>query len=235
MFYFPDLTGETALGSTIILDSEESVHCARVLRLEAGDVVQVANGCGWIFQGIILISNPKGCSVKIHSKNFFAKNRSDIHLAVAPTKNISRFEWFLEKATEIGIDEITPLICRHSERQNLRIDRLNKVITSAVKQSLNSWHPLLHQPSSFAEFIKQTTVSQKFIAYVDEQTQPHLKELNLPGNPAIVLIGPEGDFDPEEIDLAYKNGYKAVSLGTSRLRTETAAVVACHTLNLSNC
>jgi 16S rRNA (uracil1498-N3)-methyltransferase len=234
MFYLPELSGDTALGSIVMLNSEESVHCAKVLRLDEGDVIQITNGSGSIFQGTLENSSPKGCSAKIVSKEFFPKNRSNIHLAVAPTKNISRYEWYLEKATEIGIDEITPLICRHSERQNLRIDRLNKVITSAVKQSLNAWHPLLHEPSSFSEFIKQTSKSQKFIAYMDEQPRPHLKDICVQGTPAIVLIGPEGDFNPDEIDQAFKSGYKAVSLGKSRLRTETAAVVACHILNLSN-
>jgi 16S rRNA (uracil1498-N3)-methyltransferase len=235
MFYLPHLPAETAIGDIFTLNAEESLHCARVLRLGIGDPIEVSNGAGWIFRGNLVISNPKGCTVKIITKDFFPKNRGEIHLAVAPTKNINRYEWFLEKATEIGIDEITPLICSHSERQNLRIDRLNKVISSAVKQSLNSWHPSLHEPASFAEFIKQVKECQKFIAYVDEQPRPHLKNLYTPGNSAIVLIGPEGDFSPDEIELSIKNGYKAVSLGASRLRTETAAVVACHTLNLSNC
>jgi 16S rRNA (uracil1498-N3)-methyltransferase len=235
MFYLPDLTGDTPISSTTFLNSEESIHCARVLRLTAGDEIQITNGKGWTFKGNLVDSNIKACAVKINGKEFLGKTRANIHLAVAPTKNISRYEWFLEKATEIGVDEITPLICRHSERQNLRIDRLNKVITSAVKQSLNAWHPLLHEPSSFSEFIKQTSKSQKFIAYVDEQPRPHLKDICVHGTPAIVLIGPEGDFNPVEIDLAFKSGYKAVSLGKSRFRTETAAVVACHILNLSNC
>jgi 16S rRNA (uracil1498-N3)-methyltransferase len=235
MFYLPDLLAVTAIGTLISLNSEESAHCARVLRLEKGDAIQITNGKGSMFKGILEDSNPKGCTVKIIGKDFFANIRPNIHLAVAPTKNISRYEWFLEKATEIGVDEITPLICRHSERQHLRIDRLNKVITAAVKQSLNSWHPLLHEPSSFAEFIKQSIESQKFIAYVDEQSRPHLKDVYVPGTPAIVLIGPEGDFSQDEIELAFKFGYKAVSLGKTRLRTETAAVVACHTLNLCNC
>jgi 16S rRNA (uracil1498-N3)-methyltransferase len=232
MFYQPDLPDETATGTIIKLDSEESAHCVRVLRLDTGNLIRITNGSGWIFEGILTDNNVKGCSVKINAKEFINKNRANIHVAVAPTKNISRFEWFLEKSTEIGIDEITPLICKHSERQNLRIDRLNKVITSAVKQSLNSWHPKLNQPSSFAAFIKRTNEDQKFIAYVDNLPRPHLKNCYIPGTSAIVLIGPEGDFCPDEIKLAIESGYKAVSLGNSRLRTETAAVVACHTLNL---
>jgi 16S rRNA (uracil1498-N3)-methyltransferase len=235
MFYLPDLSSETDSGTNIILGAEESMHCARVLRLESGSTIEITNGKGWIFKGILVNSNPKACSVNISGKDFFGKNRADIHIAVAPTKNINRYEWFLEKATEIGIDEISPLICRHSERQNLRIDRLNKVITAAVKQSLNSWHPILNQPSSFMDFMKQSAEGQKFIAYVDDKPRPHLKEIYHKGIPAIVLIGPEGDFSQDEIELALQCGYKAVSLGKSRLRTETAAVVACHTINLSNC
>ena len=235
MFYLPGLSGESALGTVVTLDVEESGHCARELRLNTGDLLEVTNGGGWIFEGHLLNNNPKSCTLRIDIKYFVKKNRAEIHLAVAPTKNIGRFEWFLEKATEIGIDEITPLFCRHSERQNLRVDRLNKVITAAVKQSLNAYHPMLHEPLSFNDFMKQETVSQKFIAYVDAEPRPHLKEAYKPGSPAIILIGPEGDFSRDEIVLAFENGYQAVSLGPGRLRTETAAVVACHTLNLMNC
>lgn len=234
MFYFPGLLGESALGTIVTLDPEESGHCARVLRLKAGDILHVTNGEGWLFEGHLLDNNPKACKLLIEVKNFVEKNRANIHLAVAPTKNNGRFEWFLEKATEIGIDEITPLICRHSERQDLRVDRLGKVITAAVKQSLNAYHPSLYGPVSFHDFMKQETTSQKFIAYVDEGHRTHLKEAYKPGCPAIVLIGPEGDFSKDEIGLALGKGYQAVSLGPARLRTETAAVVACHTLNLMN-
>lgn len=235
MFYLPGLSGESALGTIVTLDAEESGHCARVLRLNTGDILQVTNGAGWMFEGRLLNNSPKACTLRIDVKNFIGKNRANIHLAVAPTKNIGRFEWFLEKATEIGIDEITPLFCRHSERQNLRVDRLNKVITAAVKQSLNAYHPVLHEPVNFQDFMKFNPEIQRFIAYVDEEPRPQLKEVYRPGNPAIVLIGPEGDFNQDEIELAFEKGYQAVSLGPSRLRTETAAVVACHTLNLMNC
>lgn len=235
MFYLPGLSGESALGTIVTLDAEESGHCARVLRLNTGDILKITNGAGWMFEGHLLNNNPKACTLRINVKNLVVKNKPVIHLAVAPTKNIRRFEWFLEKATEIGIDEITPLFCRHSERQNLRVDRLNKVITAAVKQSLNAYHPVLHEPLSFSALMKLDTNGQKFIAYVDNEPRPHLKEAYKPGGPAIVLIGPEGDFSKEEIELAFEKGYQAVTLGQSRLRTETAAVVACHILNLMNC
>ena len=234
MFYLPGLSGESTLGTMVTLDAEESGHCARVLRLNTGDLLQITNGDGWMFEGHLLDNNPKACTLRIDVKHFVKKNAAHIHLAVAPTKNIGRFEWFLEKATEIGIDEITPLFCRHSERQSLRVDRLNKVITAAVKQSLNAYHPMLHEPVTFSDFMKQTTDSQKFIAYVDEKPRLHLKKAYKPGGPAIVLIGPEGDFNPDEIAIAFERGYQPVSLGQSRLRTETAAVVACHILNLMN-
>jgi 16S rRNA (uracil1498-N3)-methyltransferase len=235
MFYLPDLSGECALGTIVTLNSEESGHCARVLRLNTGDLLQITNGEGWMFEGLLMNNNPKACTLRVDVKHFVNRHSANIHLAVAPTKNIGRFEWFLEKATEIGIDEITPLFCQHSERQSLRIDRLNKIITAAVKQSLNAYHPLLHEPMSFRDFLKQETVGQKFIAYVDEELRTHLKDIYKTGSQAIVLIGPEGDFSPEEIGLAFEKGYQAVSLGPGRLRTETAAVVACHTLNLMNC
>lgn len=235
MFYLPGLPGESPTGTIVTLDTEESGHCARVLRLNPGDKLQITNGEGWMFEGRLLNNNPKACTLCIDTKKFVTKNRAGIHLAVAPTKNIGRFEWFLEKATEIGIDEITPLFCRHSERQNLRTDRLNKVVTAAVKQSLNAYHPMLHEPLNFHDLMKLETQCQKFIAYVDEEPRPHLREAYKPGSPAIVLIGPEGDFSQDEIKTALEKGYQAVSLGPSRLRTETAAVVACHTLNLMNC
>lgn len=234
MFYIPGLSGKSDLGTIVTLDGVESGHCARVLRLNTGDILQITNGEGWLFEGHLVDNNAKACKIRIDAKNFVEKNKANIHLAVAPTKNIGRFEWFLEKATEIGIDEITPLFCLHSERQHLRVDRLNKVITAAVKQSLDAYHPTLHEPVTFRDFMKNETVSQKFIAYVDKELHTPLKEAYKTGSPAIVLIGPEGDFSQNEIELAFEKGYQAVSLGTSRLRTETAAVVACHTLNLMN-
>ena len=235
MFYIPGLPGESTPGTVITLSAEESGHCARVLRLIPGDLLQITNGEGWMFEGHLLDNNPKACTLRIGIKHFVEKNRANIHLAVAPTKNIGRFEWFLEKATEIGVDEITPLFCRHSERQKLRVDRLNKVITAAVKQSLSAYHPVIHEPVSFPDFMNMESFYQKFIAYVDEEHRPHLKDAFIPGSPAIVLIGPEGDFSKDEIAKAFEKGYKAVTLGPSRLRTETAAVIACHTLNLMNC
>ncbi|HEY9115064.1 MAG TPA: RsmE family RNA methyltransferase, partial [Bacteroidales bacterium] len=173
--------------------------------------------------------------VSVENK-FEGDDRRDcvLQIGIAPTKNNNRLEWFLEKATEIGIDTITPLICAHSERKEVKIDRLNKVITAAVKQSLKSFHPTLEHQQQFNSFIKKHFDGQKFIAYVDNENNLSLAKAYLPGNNALVLIGPEGDFSPEEIELAKKNGFIPINLGKSRLRTETAGVVACNTINLMN-
>jgi 16S rRNA (uracil1498-N3)-methyltransferase len=157
-----------------------------------------------------------------------------LHLAVAPTKNIDRFEWFLEKATEIGITEITPVICEHSERTNLRTDRLLKVLISAMKQSLNLHLPVLNEPVRFSDFLKKDFSGQKFIGYVEEKQEILLKERYQKGSDCVILIGPEGDFSKEEIEKAKQNGFETISLGNSRLRTETAAIVATMTINLLN-
>ena len=157
-----------------------------------------------------------------------------LYLAVAPTKNMTRYEWFLEKATEFGIDRITPLICHHSERVHLRHDRLERIIIAAAKQSLSAYVPHLDEPTSFDAFINSCDAQQKFIAYVDDNHQLELKHAVTTGQDVLVLIGPEGDFSPAEIELALKAGFKAVSLGKSRLRTETAALAACMTVTLLN-
>lgn len=230
LFYIPDISN-----NNILLPQEESVHCIRVLRLKIGDIVYLTNGLGGLYKTKIIIDHPKKCILQIvESKEEVGKKDFKIHIAVAPTKNINRFEWFLEKATEIGIDEITPLLCTHSERKIIKPDRLNKVITAAMKQSLKAYHPVLKEINSFKNFIQTAVADQKFIAYCSDTYKDHLKDKYLKGKSAIVLIGPEGDFSPEEVELAIKNGYQPISLGPSRLRTETAAVVACHTVNLVN-
>ena len=163
----------------------------------------------------------------------YGKRPFSLHLAVAPTKNIARFEWFLEKATEIGVDEITPLICEHSERVQLRIDRLQKIILAAAKQSIKTYLPILHEPRKFDDFIRLNLPAARFVAYVEEHQPLHLKTAYQQGD-CIVLIGPEGDFSRKEMDAAFRQGFNPVSLGPSRLRTETAAVVACHIINIAN-
>jgi 16S rRNA (uracil1498-N3)-methyltransferase len=197
------------------------------------------SGCGWkgrfLSEAEIADANPKKCRLTIvNSALDFGKRNFHLHIAIAPTKNIDRFEWFLEKATEIGIDEITPLLTSHSERKTINAERLEKILVSAMKQSLKAYLPQLHELTTFKELIINNKTENKFIAYCDEIQKIHLKDLATKGNNTLILIGPEGDFSPEEIKLAIENGFKVVSLGESRLRTETAGIVACHIVNLAN-
>ena len=229
LFYCPDIDG-----STYTLNEEESKHCIRVLRMQTGDQFNITDGKGNLFEVEIIDDHPKRCSVKIIStlSNYEAKDFF-LHIAVAPTKNIGRFEWFLEKATEMGIHEISPIICEHSERKEIKIPRLEKVIVSAIKQSLKAYVPKLNSAMNFSSFIQQDFKGQKFIAYCDGD-HINLKDQYRLKEGVCILIGPEGDFSPEEVKLALEHGFKTISLGKSRLRTETAAIAACHTINLLN-
>jgi 16S rRNA (uracil1498-N3)-methyltransferase len=230
LFYTPDI-----ITATYQLSEEESRHCKMVLRLREGDVVNLTNGIGTLFEARITYTKGKHVIVEVISRQDQYQQRNfKVHLAVAPTKNIDRFEWFLEKATEIGVDEITPLICEHSERRHLRNDRLEKIITAAVKQSIKAFHPVLNTALQYREFISNQHAGQLFIAHLAEKYPVHLSHVYKKGNDATILIGPEGDFSQSEITAAMKSGYTCISLGNSRLRTETAAVVACHTINLLN-
>jgi 16S rRNA (uracil1498-N3)-methyltransferase len=231
--YFIDPVS-TSLPCQITLGTEESFHCIKVMRKKSGDTLHLTDGKGHLYTGTIFTEDIRSCKILLNSveTGFNARNFK-LHLAVAPTKNIARFEWFLEKATEIGVDEITPLICEHSERVQLRIDRLQKIILSAAKQSVKTFLPVLHEPVKFDTFIKMNLPPAKFVAYVEEKQPVHLKTLYKLGD-CVVLIGPEGDFSKKEMELALLNGFSAVSLGPSRLRTETAAVVACHIINMVN-
>ena len=230
LFYAPYLT-EPAF----ILTEEESKHIVRVLRKSAGDIVFFTDGLGYIYRCVIKEANPKKCLIEIIEKTAGNDKRYfKLHIAIAPTKNITRFEWFLEKSTEIGIDSITPIICSHSERKEVKTHRLNKVITSAMKQSLKTHHPKLEEKVSFKEIINIPFDGQKFIAYIDDSVTLELSKAYIPGQDVIVLIGPEGDFSPEEVKQAFEKGFIPVRLGTSRLRTETAGIVACHTINMVN-
>ena len=234
LFYTPDITHTANLYT---LSEEESKHCVRVLRMQEGDHIRLIDGKGTFYEAVINDANPKRCTVSIESIHADPGKRDFIiHIAVAPTKNIDRLEWFLEKATEIGIDEITPIECEHSERAVVKMDRLNKVITAAMKQSMKAFHPLLHELKSFKETMAKSKdfEGQKFIAHCRPGEKRSLKDEYRKGSSAMILIGPEGDFSVDEVKLATSNGFIPVSLGTSRLRTETAAVVACHTINLLN-
>ena len=230
VFYTPDITSDL-----YTLNEEESKHCSKVLRLNLGDTIHLIDGKGGLYEAEISGISKKNVQLKVISKQLaFGKRNHHLHIAIAPTKNIDRLEWFLEKATEIGIDEITPLICDRSERKIVKEERLEKVITSAVKQSLTAYHPQLNPTISFAELMKQKTDAVKMIAHCMEGEKPFVQQVIVPHQSYLILIGPEGDFTPAELDAALQNGYKPVTLGTTRLRTETAALAACFEANYIN-
>jgi len=232
LFYNPSLAKDTKLLS---FDKVESRHIIKVLRKKEGDLLQITNGNGLLFEAVIFEANEKHCSVTITSISEKPKSHPYyLHIAIAPTKLNERFEWFLEKATEIGVDEITPLLCEHSERKLVKSDRLEKILISASKQSLHFHHPKLNELTPFSNFLAQEFKGLKLIAHCDDQDKIPLKQLVKPNERVTILIGPEGDFSLKEIKLALKNAYKSVSLGNSRLRTETAGVVACHSIAFIN-
>ena len=230
IFYTPDISGDT-----YVLNEEESRHCVKVLRLQENDTINLVDGRGGFYSAVITEPHPKRTEIKITEiQQEFGKRNHRLHIVAAPTKNIERFEWFLEKATEIGIDEITPIICSRSERKEVKIERLNKVITSAVKQSIKAYHPLLNEPVSLKRFLSKPLEGQKFIAHCMEGSKSSLKKEVVPHGEYIILIGPEGDFTPEELETALNAGFIPISLGGSRLRTETAALEACFEINFLN-
>ena len=221
--------------SFVHLSEEESYHCIKVLRMHHGDNIEMVDGNGGYYKGIIEEPDSKNCVVGIQKKEKeFGKRNYRLHIAIAPTKNIDRFEWFLEKATEIGIDEITPLICQRSERREIKTERLNKVIVSAMKQSLKAYLPKLNSAVSFPDFVKQNKASSSFICSCEVSDDSLLKNLYQKERDAVILIGPEGDFTSDEIAMAIQNNFQQVSLSSSRLRTETAGIVVCNTESLLN-
>jgi len=202
--------------------------------MRPGDKIHLTDGSGNLYEGQVLGQDTKNCQVMLMCViPDFGRRPFILHMAVAPTKNIARFEWFLEKATEIGVDEITPLICEHSERANIRVDRLQKIILAASKQSVKTYLPVLHEPTKFDDYIRLNLSPSRFVAYVEEHQSTHLKNA-YQGGDCTILIGPEGDFSKKEMESAMQLGFKPVSLGPSRLRTETAAIVACHIINIIN-
>ena len=221
--------------NNFVFDKEESKHIIKVLRKQENDILMVTNGSGFLFKTIITVASESKCNVAIESFEQVIPPTFGLHLAVAPTKMNERFEWFLEKATEIGIQQITPLICQNSERKLIKIDRFQKIIESAMKQSLQYFKPILNEPLSFAEFIKKDNNTAKFIGYcgLDFEKLNFKKVLPL-GQDITFLIGPEGDFTTNEVQMAMRQNYKTVALGATRLRTETAALVACHSFVFAN-
>lgn len=241
LFYAPQI-----IQNDFVLDEIESRHCIQVLRKKVGDKIQIVDGAGGMHKAVITHAHPKKSAFAIEESSNFPNKPFGIHIAIAPTKNINRFEWFLEKATEIGIDQITPIITQRSERKKLRADRLQKIVITAMKQSVKAHLPKLNDVIPFKKFITQTNTDSvlgdsatpsnqlfKGIAYLADNTQPLSKVYKRNEN-ALILIGPEGDFTSEEINFALQQGFEGVSLGSSRLRTETAGIVACHTLHLMN-
>ncbi len=226
LFYAPNITPPH-----YTLSEEESKHAVRVLRLCQGDLISITDGAGRLFSCRVTDPNPKRCSVEVvECIEEFEPLPYHLKMCVAPTKNIERFEWFLEKATEIGVSEVTTLITAHSERKTIKWEREAKVITSAMKQSLKTYHPTLHDITPFKAAIEQPFDGARFIAHCGEPLSNEGRQFLgdvVPTTGSIeIMIGPEGDFSPEEVKAALAKGYREISLGNQRLRTETAAVVA---------
>ncbi len=229
LFYTPDIATQH------VLSEEESQHCVRVLRYQRGDEILLTDGQGNTYYARITNPHPRHCEFEVISQERQPRTHDFyLHIAIAPTKNIERIEWMVEKCTEIGIDEITPLLCRFSERKQIREDRLQKIILSAAKQSLTPYLPKLNPMTDYNTLVTSAHEQTRFIAHCYKEDKRELKDEIRRGKSCLVLIGPEGDFSEDEIRLAIDNGFVPVSLGQSRLRTETAAVVACHTAILIN-
>lgn len=228
LFYTPDITTDI-----YTLPEDESKHCTRVLRLQNGDTVYLVDGRGGRYTAIIQDAHQKRCQLQIIGKQTdYGKLPYYVHIAVAPTKNLDRIEWFVEKAVEIGVSAITFLECEHSERKQLRLDRIEKIAVSAMKQSQKGFLPQLYEMTTFDRFIQTCIPEDTFIAHLEDDATKTIKDYYRPDRQHCILIGPEGDFSHKEIKTAYAAGIRPVTLGQSRLRTETAAMVACHTLHL---
>jgi 16S rRNA (uracil1498-N3)-methyltransferase len=229
IFYTPDING-----IEYTLNEDESKHAIRVLRLNTGDTIFLVDGKGTLYETVIADAHPKQCKVIVKNvQTEYEKRNYHLHIAISPLKNSDRFEWFLEKATEIGIDEITPLLCDHSEKKNLNIDRCNRIVESAMKQSFKAYHPIIHQLTKFEDFVSNKENSVKLIAICDGE-RDLIRNKYHRGEKVCILIGPEGDFSLEEFKKAQSSGYIPITLGNSRLRTETAGLAACHSIHFMN-
>ncbi|MEQ3664371.1 MULTISPECIES: 16S rRNA (uracil(1498)-N(3))-methyltransferase [unclassified Olleya] len=231
LFYNPDIAPDT---NQFSFPKDESRHIVKVLRKKTGDLLNITNGKGYLFEAELTIADQKNCVVNILNTTHQAPKNYQLHLAVAPTKMNDRYEWFLEKATEIGITSITPIICDHSERKVVKIERFDKIIQSAMKQSLSCYYPILNAPITFKDYINQDFDGDTYIAHCEETDKKSLKSQVLPNKKITILIGPEGDFSVKEIKMAIQNKFIPVTLGETRLRTETAAIVACHSIAFIN-
>jgi len=231
LFYNPTIDKTT---ETFSFDKEESKHIIKVLRKKDTDILFVTNGLGLMLKTEITLASDNKCTVKILGAEQAAISKTHLHLAVAPTKMNDRYEWFLEKATEIGVHEITPIICDRSERKVVNRERFEKILLTAMKQANVLFLPKLNEALTFKEFIKHKNDGLQLIAHCEETNKKSLKSVLKPNENLTILIGPEGDFSEKEIALAIENNFVAVSLGNTRLRTETAAIVACHSVAFVN-
>ena len=232
LFFNPDISEKDKL---VTFPRDESKHIVKVLRKNEGDILNITNGKGLLFTAEIIQADIKQCIVKVISFEKQPPPPYYLHMIVAPTKMNDRYEWFLEKAMEIGVHEITPIICDHSERKVVKLERYERVLLSAMKQSLHLSFPKLNEPISFKEFMEKELKGSKLIAHCENVIEkPYLQKKVHPWQAVNIIIGPEGDFSKEEIEFARENGWEQISLGESRLRTETAAIVACHTVALKN-
>ncbi|CAN5416402.1 16S rRNA (uracil(1498)-N(3))-methyltransferase [soil metagenome] len=232
-FFYHSILTESA--SNFELDEATSKHVVQVLRMKTGEKIQLTNGKGLVAIAEIVSSNKKSCTVTITEsveQPSAAKRR--VGIAISPVKNSSRFEWFLEKATELGVTDIYPLLCIRTEREHFRYDRMNAICISAMLQSQQSWLPILHHSFGFNNLVeKENTYQHKWIAHcTEDEKQPLVSSITNAMYDSLILIGPEGDFTPEEINLAIVNGYRPVALGDTRLRTETAGMVVATLLSL---
>ena len=208
------------------LDPTESRHCTKVLRKKAGDKIHVTDGKGFLYIAQLTIANPDQCSFDVIETKSEEKKTHQIHIAISPTKHADRFEWFVEKAVEVGVDIITIMNCERTEHSHIKSDRLEKIAISAMKQSLRFTLPRINGPLDFETVLDQANAGSVFIAHVDNDNPNHLKNIAHPGSEYLVLIGPEGDFSSEELKMATVKKFQKVSLGSNRLRSETAGLVA---------
>jgi 16S rRNA (uracil1498-N3)-methyltransferase len=230
IFYTPDINGVR-----YTLDEEESVHAVRVLRLKTGDEITLADGRGGWYRACIATAHHKRCEVEVLEQQVeYGVRPYRLHIGIAPTKNIDRFEWFVEKATEIGIDEITPLLCGHSERKHVNTERLQRIMIAAMKQSKKAYLPRLNEMITFDKWLEAQKQEHCYIAHCNEGDKQSLKIAYEDKQNAVIAIGPEGDFSIQEVTQALACEFKSISLGTSRLRTETAGVAACHSIYFMN-
>jgi 16S rRNA (uracil1498-N3)-methyltransferase len=231
IFYLPDIKEK----GIVSLDQEESKHLAKVLRLTRGELVYLTNGKGQMFEARVADPSSREATLEIlRTIDLYPPRNFNIHIAVAPTKNIDRIEWFVEKSVEMGIEEISFIRTRRSERKHINPERMNKIAVSAMKQSMKPYLPVVNDLTDFSKFISIADADQKFIAHLESPATIHLKKQAVAGSRYLVLIGPEGDFTSEEIDAARAAGFSDATLGPYRLRTETAALTTCNILNLIN-